>query len=178
MPISITCSCGSAFEARDQDAGRQTTCPDCGAKLRIPETSLSAPGPSEPGFRCADCGGRFPAAEVIQDDEDIVCRGCREQVFVPEETGIDIHATFFPLMWLLFFMTPKVEIDGREEVLHWNRTEFFPLGPGRHNVRVWVAHVFGPAGVRTQSVRVSPNRVRSLRYQYVAWWAPAGLTIR
>jgi DNA-directed RNA polymerase subunit RPC12/RpoP len=183
MAIPVTCGCGSEFEARDEHAGKQATCPDCGARLPIPNPHVArSPGPppasGQQFFRCVDCDRRLPASEVVQDEDDIVCHDCLQEVYVPAKTGIMVHPSFFPLMWLLFLTTPKFVIDGREYSVKWFRTEFFPLAPGRHQVGVFVSHLFGPAGKQTARIRVRANRVLSLGYQYLAFWAPASLAIR
>jgi hypothetical protein len=90
---------------------------------------------------------------------------------VEKETGIEVHATFFPLAWTLFFVKPSVEIDGRAEQINWNQTEFFPLPPGKHEIKVYVNWIFGPTWVRWQRVTVRPNGVQRLRYQHLMWWA-------
>jgi prepilin-type processing-associated H-X9-DG protein len=43
MPIEVTCQCGRKLLAKDEYAGRQMQCPDCGAALVIP-------GPSAPDY--------------------------------------------------------------------------------------------------------------------------------
>jgi hypothetical protein len=36
MALSLSCSCGAAFEVEDTFAGQGIACPDCGAALRVP----------------------------------------------------------------------------------------------------------------------------------------------
>lgn len=36
MPITVTCHCGAQFRAKDEHAGRQTRCPQCGETMTIP----------------------------------------------------------------------------------------------------------------------------------------------
>jgi hypothetical protein len=39
MPIQVRCECGRELLAKDEYAGRRTTCPDCGRELLIPDSS-------------------------------------------------------------------------------------------------------------------------------------------
>lgn len=40
MPIEVTCkACGKTLKARDEAAGKRTSCPDCGTEMRIPEVT-------------------------------------------------------------------------------------------------------------------------------------------
>src|SRR5689334_10210143 len=36
MALSLSCSCGAAFEVEDTFAGQGVSCPDCGAALVVP----------------------------------------------------------------------------------------------------------------------------------------------
>jgi prepilin-type processing-associated H-X9-DG protein len=54
MPISVTCECGKQLQAKDEFAGRRTSCPNCGRELVIPslgnEPNPYLSGPTfEPG---------------------------------------------------------------------------------------------------------------------------------
>jgi prepilin-type processing-associated H-X9-DG protein len=53
MPINVTCECGKTLQAKDEFAGRRTSCPNCGRELIIPAAAASDPylgGPTfEPG---------------------------------------------------------------------------------------------------------------------------------
>ena len=37
MPILVTCECGKQFQAKDENVGRQFSCPDCGRDLIVPK---------------------------------------------------------------------------------------------------------------------------------------------
>ena len=56
MPISFNCTCGKAFRAPDEAAGRRTTCPACHAAVTVPA-------------RAADGADDF---EVLPDEPDPV----------------------------------------------------------------------------------------------------------
>lgn len=44
MPISFTCSCGHKFRTSDQNAGKQTTCPNCKTSITIPQPDEETTG--------------------------------------------------------------------------------------------------------------------------------------
>src|SRR5262245_16653941 len=46
MPILVTCECGKQLQAKDEFAGRRTSCPDCGRELIIP--AMAAAEPADP----------------------------------------------------------------------------------------------------------------------------------
>lgn len=51
MPIQVTCECGRQLMAKDEFAGRQTQCPDCGRDLVIPMPRAGfGPAPEEMPF--------------------------------------------------------------------------------------------------------------------------------
>jgi hypothetical protein len=138
---------------------------------RIAEQPVHADRAGGRRYTCAECGGRFAASEGVEDRNEFVCHDCLGRSPATKETGIEVHATFFPLAWTLFLVKPSVEIDGRAHQISWNRDEFFPLEPGKYEIKVYVNWIFGPTWVRWQRITVRPNRVVRLRYQHLMWWA-------
>jgi hypothetical protein len=48
------------------------------------------------------------------------------------------HTQLFPLAWVLFFVKPKIAVDGQEmQAPAWGRTHL-PARPGQHHVHVRV----------------------------------------
>jgi hypothetical protein len=43
MPVSITCACGTQFDADDALAGQETRCPECQEVLAVPAANLAPP---------------------------------------------------------------------------------------------------------------------------------------
>ena len=68
MPISFTCSCGHKFRTSDQNAGKQTTCPNCKASITIPQPDDDAPevatesGEDKPVRKAKSGAAKKPAA--------------------------------------------------------------------------------------------------------------------
>lgn len=90
MPIKVACSCGQAFAAQDQLAGKAVKCPKCGQSLRVPAAqqtaAATAPAPSagltalldEVGIKAhvADNRRRCPNCDVAMMDTAVVCVQC------------------------------------------------------------------------------------------------------
>ena len=65
MSIHATCSCGKAFSARPDLAGKVVKCPACGGAFRVPQPAPSGPADDEPldlGKLSLDQFGPLPAA--------------------------------------------------------------------------------------------------------------------
>jgi hypothetical protein len=89
--------------------------------------------------------------------------------------GIAVNTQFFPLAWVLFFVKPKVAVDGQEiPVSGWGRTHV-PARPGQHHVHVYVPYFLppkmGPADARAD---VRPGQVAELEYKAPIWAFSAG----
>ena len=137
-----------------------------------------SPHPSgEKRYRCVECGGRFPASQVYDDDGEVICEECFHES-TQEETGLHVRAFTFVLTLLTLVAMPRLVLDGREHSLSWWSSRFFPLEPGRHRVRMYVQHLFGPGGTKRIEVQVRPQRARSIDYSYYVWWLPASLSVR
>jgi ribosomal protein L40E len=75
MPIKFKCACGATLQAKDEQAGKRTKCPNCQQVVAIPRpASASAPKPGkaelaldeEPGKpTCPHCGAALPPSAVI-----------------------------------------------------------------------------------------------------------------
>ena len=61
---------------------------------------------------------------------------------------LDITTSFFPLAWILHFITPRIEINGHPQNRPWGRS-VIPLQPGQYQVTVSFPYIFrdrcGPA---------------------------------
>lgn len=90
MPIRVTCTCGQAFAAQDQLAGKAVKCPKCGQSLRVPAApptaAAAAPASSagltslldEVGIKAhvADNRRRCPNCDLAIMDNAVVCVQC------------------------------------------------------------------------------------------------------
>jgi predicted RNA-binding Zn-ribbon protein involved in translation (DUF1610 family) len=76
MAIEVTCNaCGKVLKARDETAGKRTSCPGCGSDIRIPETSNM---PFEDSYELVDEDD--PYGSEVPDADRKPCRACGEMV--------------------------------------------------------------------------------------------------
>lgn len=59
-----------------------------------------------------------------------------------QHAQVELELSFFPLMWTLYFVTPRVSVDGNEWTHDWGNTSFL-VAPGRHQICAWYPHMFG-----------------------------------
>src|SRR5690348_13273526 len=85
-------------------------------------------------------------------------------------TGIIVRASFFPLAFLLFFCTPTIVIDGQAYKKGWWSDHFFPVPPGRHNVKIFFKYLYmNECGANSIDVDVAPEQVRQINYFMPPW---------
>ena len=89
--------------------------------------------------------------------------------------GIMVNTQFFPLAWVLFFVKPKIAVDGQEiPVSGWGRTHL-PARPGQHHVHVHVPYFLPPKlGPADATADVRPGQVAELEYKAPLWSFSAG----
>ncbi len=95
----------------------------------------------------------------------------------PNETisGIEVKTAFFPLAFLLFMCTPRIEIDGREYKKYWG-THFFEVLPGRHQVTVFFPYLLARrCGENSITVNTEPGKVTRVKYYMPPWMLMKGL---
>ena len=94
----------------------------------------------------------------------------------PAGEGIAVTTQFFPLSWFLFFVKPKISIDGQQEVQvsSWGRT-VLPARPGQHHVHVFVPYFLPPKmGPADATADVRPGQLAELEYKAPLWAFSAG----
>ena len=93
-------------------------------------------------------------------------------------TGLQATTSFLPLMFLLYFCSPTVVINGYAYRTKWG-TQSWPLQPGRYTIEVFFKYLFlaraGPASI---VVDVHPGRVTCLSYEMTVPWVFAKGSIR
>jgi hypothetical protein len=89
--------------------------------------------------------------------------------------GIVVNTQFFPLAWVLFFVKPKIAVDGQEtQASGWGRTHL-PARPGQHHVHVHVPYFLPPKmGPADATVFVRPGQLTELEYKAPMWAFSAG----
>jgi hypothetical protein len=76
---------------------------------------------------------------------------------------LELHTSFFPLMWFLFFKSVRVTINGHEQLKPWGLTHF-DLPAGMHHVKVHFPNLFGPGGVAERQFQIWPGHTTKLSY--------------
>ncbi|MBI2804991.1 MAG: hypothetical protein HYX68_08420 [Planctomycetes bacterium] len=81
-----------------------------------------------------------------------------------DDTGVEIKTEFFPLAFILFLFTPKIEIDDDVYSAQWG-TRFFPLEPGKYTIRIYFPYIFMPrCGENRIKIRVREGEVARIKY--------------
>jgi hypothetical protein len=84
----------------------------------------------------------------------------------PRGTGIRITAKFFPLMWILYFIKPKMGVDGSEFQGKWKEPVFVPVPAGRHSVTTYFPYFIPKkAGAGEISVDVAEGQIVDVTYK-------------
>jgi hypothetical protein len=101
--------------------------------------------------------------------------GQQQHPYGPSVDGIVVNTQFFPLAWVLFFVKPKVLVDGQDiPVSGWGRTHV-PARPGRHHVHVHVPYFLPPKmGPADATAEVRPGQPAELEYKAPMWAFSAG----
>jgi hypothetical protein len=91
-----------------------------------------------------------------------------------DDTGIEVTTDFFPLAWMLYFCTPRIEVDGEVFTKSWG-THFIPLDPGRYEVRIYFPYLFSSrCGENSIEVRVREGEVRRIKFYMPPWMLASG----
>ncbi|MFZ6050735.1 hypothetical protein [Halocola ammonii] len=80
-------------------------------------------------------------------------------------SGIHVKTSFYPLAWLMFFCTPKIEVNGETSAHDWGMT-FFELAPGNHKVRVYVPYFLNRyCGDNDINVNIKEGEIRTVSFK-------------
>lgn len=80
MPIPVTCRCGGRFEAPDNMAGQQVSCPSCHSPLTI---QAQAVAPGQITAQCPSCRSQFAAPASLLGQQ-AACPTCHTQFIVSQ----------------------------------------------------------------------------------------------
>ena len=91
-----------------------------------------------------------------------------------DETGIEVSTSFFPLAWILYLCTPRIEVDGEIFIKPWG-THFISLDPGRYDVVVYFPYGFmSRCGENRIQIRLREGDVARIEYYMWPWMFMAG----
>jgi hypothetical protein len=146
-----------------------------------PPQHYRPPPPPPQNYRPQPQYGQPPAPQQQHRPQPHYARqpGPQPYPYGPPGDGIVVNTQFFPLAWVLFFVKPKIAVDGQEmPVSGWGRTHL-PARPGQHHVHVHVPYFLpsklGPADA-TADVR--PGQVAELEYKAPVWsFSPGSLGV-
>jgi hypothetical protein len=79
--------------------------------------------------------------------------------------NVEIDLGFFPLLWMLLFVRPRLSIDGVVEKSRWAKHSI-ELAPGRHVIEAWFLWLLpGQVCHGSTVIEVVPGRSYKLRYR-------------
>jgi hypothetical protein len=81
---------------------------------------------------------------------------------------VEIDLGFFPLIWMLFFVRPRLSIDGVVETRRWGK-HAVTLPAGRHVIEAWFPYVL-PGKVCRGSITLELAAGRSYKLRYRPRW--------
>ncbi len=85
------------------------------------------------------------------------------------KTGIKIKTAFFPLAFLLYFVTPVIEINGKKYSKKWGEY-FFELLPGSYNIKIYFKYLWvNECGANEVKVTINEGETRHLSFHMPPW---------
>jgi len=82
---------------------------------------------------------------------------------------LQVHTSFFFAFWILFFITPRIAINGQVHQRRWGISTF-DLPPGQYRVEISYPYfVLRKAGLATLDVQIDPGQCKMLRY-FAPWF--------
>ncbi len=86
------------------------------------------------------------------------------QQLAPQYGGqLHVRASFFFLQWFLFFVTPRIVINGQEQRARWGLTSI-SLPPGNYEISVYFQYFFSKAGRAKTQIQIAPGYATVLLY--------------
>lgn len=85
------------------------------------------------------------------------------------KAGISIETSFFPLAWILHFVTPTIEINGVKHHRKWGMADF-ELEPGEYSVKISFPYLGNPeCGANSVVFTLSEAERKFIRYEMSFW---------
>lgn len=148
--------------APSQESGQETVrfCPKCNRRQDYGEV-------------CYLCGSRLVSRvekrvpNQTDQQQTAPVQKKPQESFISTKTGVEITATFFPLMWILFLTRPTFVIDGQSYRGGWRRRFFKSLPPGGHHIRIHFFYLFFPeCGANEMEMEIYKNEICEIRYSF------------
>ena len=85
-----------------------------------------------------------------------------------EPARVEIDLGFFPLMWILFFVSPWLAIDGHAQQRSWGKHQLM-IPPGLHRFDAWYPYIFrSQTSIGSLVIDLLPGAAYRFRYR-PAW---------
>jgi hypothetical protein len=85
-----------------------------------------------------------------------------------DQARVEVELSFFPLMWILYLVSPYISINGQANQVKWG-THPFTLPPGRYTIEAWYPYLFSKqTSVGSTVIDLAPGGSYKLRYR-PAW---------
>jgi len=190
--VRVTCPrCGAQYKIKASaipPEGRTGRCKHCQTKITVrlknksestvpliqkPATHVmkycqSCKRLQEYGNKCYVCGGVLQLRSGEKDQAiSVNSKNNQKKPVDSPNTGVQIKAQFFPLMWLLFFTRPTFEIDGEKHQGKWNQSQFFNLSPGKHRIKIYFYYIFlSEAGANALDIELRSGETYDIQYNF------------
>jgi hypothetical protein len=86
-----------------------------------------------------------------------------------EPAQVEFELSFFPLMLILYMISPWVSFNGNQTPTKWGKHRWiFP--PGRYRVEAWYPYIFGPTSPASMMIDFAPGALYRFRYRPSIFW--------
>ena len=93
---------------------------------------------------------------------------------MPKKARLEIKTGFFALAWFLFFVTPVIEINGKQVKKPWG-TSYFDLEPGVYTVKIYFSYLMmSQCGANQVTFELSEGQSRKINYNMPPWMFAKG----
>lgn len=106
-------------------------------------------------------GGGYPAPQgqaLVHDPH------AQHQVQAAGWGRLEVHTSFNFLLWILFFVSTGIEINGQKNDRPWGDS-FFDLPAGTYHLRIYFNYLLGPSGISQTQVTIHPGYSTKLSYR-------------
>src|SRR3954471_6129471 len=81
---------------------------------------------------------------------------------------LEVELSFFPLMWILYLISPWLSINGNAQKQSWG-THRITLPPGYYQIEAWYPYLFSSQTSKAgMSLQLAPGGIYKVRYR-PAW---------
>ena len=90
-------------------------------------------------------------------------------------SSIEIKTEFFPMAWMLHFVSPVIEINGEKHPAKWGN-RIFELAPGDYRIRIYFPYIFKKeCGANEITLSLAEGQKRRVNYNMPPWMMSKGV---